>query len=285
MFIKRALSIIILSCCLFKSLPCAFVEALSQNKHDRQIDKNLGKPVFSFAHALNGMIMNQWFYTTELSRILLVGEPKIFETIRYWPLVHIMSEAGPLFDNRFENFIKNVGQLPQEQLKEAIKDAILLSPYSTKAYSASALLDHLIEALQNEILYTKCQIQHDFKWDQKSLNYMKKSVALALGCIATKAISSFIATNDVATEYNASELLDAIAMLGVLPASYRILNGCYKVLAIDPNACNQYLETYEELLSFVQKLKVQLEANGFITFKLTNGCIATLKNNKLIFGE
>ncbi len=266
-------------------MPCAFLETLQENMHDRQIDKNLGKPVFSFAHALNGMMVNQWFYTTELSRILLVGEPKIFETVRYWPIVHIMSEAGPLFDNRFENFIKKVGQSSQEQLKEAIKDAILLSPYSTKAYSVSELLDYLIEALQNEIIYTKRQIQHDFKWDQKSLNYMKKSVALALGCIATKAISSFIATSAIAKQYNASELLDAIAILGVLPASYRILNGCYKVLATDPNACNQYLPRYEELLSFVQNLKVQLEADDFITFKLANGCIATLKNNKLIFGE
>lgn len=285
MFSRKVISVIVLSCCLFKSLSCVFFETLSKNTHDRQIDKNLGKPVFSFANTLNGLVLDQWLYTTELSRILLVGEPRVFETVRYLPVVNIISEAGPLFDNRFENFIKNVGQSSQEQLQEAIKDAILLSPYSTKAYSASVLLDYLAEALQNEIMHTRSQITHDFKWDQKSLHYMKKSVVWALGFAATKAVSSFIATKTIAKKYNALKWFDTIATFGVLPASYRILNGCYKVLATDPNACNQYLERYEELLSFVQELKAQLQADGFITFKLTNGRVATLKNNKLTFSE
>lgn len=244
--------------------------------HDRQIDKSLGKPVFSFVKMLNGAIQDRWFYTTELSRILLVGEHRVFEAVRYVPVIDVISLAGPLCDNRFENFIKNVGQSSQEQLQEAIKDAILLSPYSTKAYSVSPLLDYLVEALQNEIMYTRDQIKHDFKWDQKSFYYMKKSVALTFGLMA------FVA---IAKKYNELKYLHAIATLGLFPASYGALKGCYNVLATDPNACNQHVEKYEELLAFVQKLKAQLKENGFITFKLANGCTATLKDDKLIFDE
>lgn len=271
MFYRRVIAIIVLSCCFF--------ESIGKNMHDRKIDENLGKPVFSFVERLNGVTVEQFCYTTELSRILLVGEHRVFEFVRHLPIINVISLAGPLFDNRFENFIKNVEKSSQRQLQEAIEDAILLSPYNTKAYSVNKLLNYLVETLQNKIVYIKDQIKHDFKWDQKSFSSMKKSVALAVGLMAFV----LYCDNNIENKVSSLEFLNAVATLGLLPVSYQVMKNCYKILTINPNACNQYLDKYEELLAFVQKLKAQLETNGFITFKLTNGRIATLKDNKLIF--
>ena len=278
MFNRRVIAIIVLSCCFF--------ESIGKNMHDRKIDENLGKPVFSFVETLNGVTVEQFCYTTELSRILLVGEHRVFEFVRHLPIIRVISLAGPLFDNRFENFIKNVEKSSQRQLQEAIEDAILLSTYNTKAYSVSKLLNYLVEALQNKIVYIRDQIKHDFKWDQKSFRSMKKSVAWAIGLMACVVITNKYITHgdeNIANKVSSLEFLNAVATLGLLPVSYQVMKNCYKILTINPNACNQYLDKYEELLAFVQKLKAQLETNGFITFKLTNGRIATLKDNKLIF--
>lgn len=282
MFSKKALSIILLSCCLFKSLSC--LEILIENGHDRKIEQDLGKRIFSFMHLGGG---TEWYYTTELSRVLLVGEPRVFHAIRYFPVIGFMGGVGPLFDNRFEDFIKKIEQSSEKKLQEAIKDAILLSPYSTKAYSANRLLDYLAEALQNKIVHVKNQIDSDYTWDQESLSYMKKSVLLALGLTACIAITNqYIDNNNGENSVSYySKSLNDMAILGLFPASYKVLKGCYKVLTTDPNACNQHLEKYEKLLAFVQKLKAQLEENGSITFTLANGRRATLKNNKLIFDE
>jgi len=254
--------------------------------HDQKINENLGKPVSTFAEIVNGGTAEHFCYTTELSRILLVGEPRIFQTIRRLPVINVISLAGPLFDNRFEDFIKNVEKSSQRELQEAIEDALLLSPYNTKAYSANKLLNYLIEILQDKIVYIKEQIKHDFKWERKSFSSMKKSVAWGIGLIACVVITNKYITHDDKNIANAMfglELLNAVATLGLLPVSYKALKNCYKTLTIDANACNQYLDKYEELLAFVQKLKAQLETNKFITFKLKNGRIATLKDNTLFF--
>jgi len=244
-----------------------FIETFQENMHDRQIDKDLGKPVFSFVHRTNGFPCQQWFYTTELSRILLVGKHKVFKTIEYLPLVNILACVAPLFDNRFEDFIGHVGTSSQKRLQEAVKDVIVLSRYNTNAYSVGTLLDHLVEALEGKIVYTKDQIERGFKWDQKYVHYMQKSIALALG------LTAVITT---AEGYDELSYVRSIAALGLLPASYKMLKGCYKVLTTDPNASNKYLEKYEDLLVFVQKLKAQLEESGAIVFTLANGRIVTI---------
>jgi len=273
MFNLRLLAIIALFCCFF--------ESMGQNMSFRKIEENLGKPVHTFVETLDGVIVEQFCHTTELSRILLVGEPRVFETVRHLPLISGISLAGPIFDNRFEDFIKNVEKSSQRQLQEAIEDALLLSTYNTKAYSVSALLNYLIEALQKKIVYINAQIKHDYKWDQKSFSSMKKSGALAVGLEAfIVLINKYAIIEDRASNLN---FLKAMASLSLLPVSYYVLKNGYKLLTINPNASTQYLDKYEGLLAFVQKLKAQLETNGFITFQLANGRIATVQDNELIF--
>lgn len=138
--------------------------------------------------------------------------------------------------------------------------------------------------VQKKIVYIKDQIKHDFKWDQQSVRSMQKSSAWAIGLIAFVAITNkYISNNNTENTVSNVEALNAVATLGLLPASYCVLNNSCKILTINPNACNQHLHKYEELLVFAQELKAQLEANGFIDFKLTDGRIATLKDNKVIF--
>lgn len=276
MFNRKVIAIIALSCCFF--------ESMGKNRDDRTVGEKLGKPVYTFIETLNCVTVEQFCYTTELSRILLVGEPRVFEFVRCLPIINFISLVGPLFDNRFEDFVKNVEKSSQIQLQEAIKDALLLSTHNTKSYTVSKLLNYLVEALQKKIIYIKDQIKHGFKWDQKSFRSMEKSVAWAIGLIAFVVITNkYIGDKNIDNKVSNLEGLNAIASLGLLPVSYQVLKNCYKILTINPNACNQYLDNYEELLAFVQKLKAQLETNGFIAFKLTNGCIATLKDNTLIF--
>lgn len=300
MFGRRILSIFILYCCLFTNVSsCFFIETLSKNMHTKELDNNMGKPVYSFVERLNGLMVDQWYYTTELSRILLVGEPQFFESVRYSP-ISFVSIAGPFFDNRFEDFIVNVKQYSLSELQEAIKDAILLTPYSTKAYSVKKLLDYLIAVLQHKIAVVENQIKHNFKWDQESLCYMKKSIAW-LAVLATIAVATNTynqgddakikgmmpnPNNDkqIKGEVSNLEFVHSVAVLGCIPASLAALKGSYKVLTIDPKACNPYLEQYKELLTFVKNLKSQLEANGCITFQLDNGRIATIKQELIAFG-
>jgi len=282
--------LIVLFCCLL-----SFLRAFGVNMNEmsnkmnakeflQTIGEKLGKPVSGYVETVNFVTAEQFFYTTELSRTLLVGEHGVFRFVRGLPIIDAICLAAPLFDNRFEIFIKNAEKLSQRRLLEAIEDAILLSPYNTKAYSASKLLNFLCEALQNKIAYIKDQIKHDFKWDQKSLSSMKKSSAWAIGLITLVVITNnYIDKANIENKVSNVEFLNAIATLGLLPVSYQILKNCYKILTINPNACNQYLDKYEELLAFVQTLKAQLETNGFITFELTNGRTATLKDNALIF--
>jgi len=199
MFNRKALAVIALFCCFF--------ESIGKNMDDQTIGEKLGKPVHTFIETLNGAKVEQFCHTTELSRILLVGEPRFFEYVRHLPIINVISLLGPLFDNRFKNFIKNVEKSSQRQLQEAIEDAIALRLYNTKAYSVGKLLNYLVEALQNKIAYIR---------DKNSLS---------------------------------------------------------------PNAYNQYLDKYEELLAFVQKLKEELETNGSITLELANGRTATFKDD------
>jgi hypothetical protein len=284
MFNRRLIGFIVLFCCFF--------ESSGKNVKDRRtIGEALGKPVSIFVEITNFNKTEQFSYTTELSRILLVGEPQVLQSVRCLPFISglinpLISLAAPLFDNRFENFIKNIERFSQKQLQEAIEDAILLSQYeyNTKAYSASKLLNLLSKALQAKIAYTQDQIKHDFKWDQKSFSSLKKSGAWAIGLISLVVITNkYIPNTNTKNKVSNLEALNAVATLGLLPVSYKVLKNCYKILTIDPNDCNQYLCKYEELLAFVQKLKAQLETNGFITFELANGRTATLKDNWVTF--
>lgn len=262
----------------------------------RTIGEKLGKPVSSFVEISDHVNkLEQFCYTTELSRILLVGEPRVLQSIRCFPLINsvinpVIDLISPIFNNRFvnnrfENFIKNADKFSQRELQEAIEDAILLSTYNSKAYSASKLLNFLSEALNKKVAYIKDQIQNNFKWDQKIFNSLKKSGALATGLITFVIITNkYIDKTNIGNKVSNLEGLNAIATLCLLPVSYKLLKNCYKILTIHPNACNHYLDKYEELLTFVQKLKAQLETNGSITFQLPNGRTATkLKDNQLIF--
>lgn len=264
MFTKRVMSIVILSCCLSISLPAFFIETVQHNGHNRNIDKALGKTVFSFTKSLNGAVIDQWLYTNDLSRELLVGEHWIFESIRSWsmlPLINIFSGPigivcgmTPLFDNRFENFISNVEKCSEQELQEAVKDAVFLSKHSTKAYSADKLLDYLIDTLQNRVDYIKNHIKRNAKWDQNALYSMKKSVACTVGLTALIAATQ---KGDSATK----EGLHSAAVLGLLPASYGLLKSGYKVLSTDPSTQATYLDKYEELLRFVQNIKTKKDSH------------------------
>lgn len=286
MLCKKALLLIIL-CCLFENAShCMTITKIEQNAHSKEFEKKVGKKLFSFGHAINGAVVDRWYYTTELSRILIVGEPRMFESVRGWPIISGVYLFGPLFDNRFDDFIENAKQFSQQKLEEAVQDAILLSPYSSKGYSVNKLLDYLIEALQHKVADIKEQVEHNYKWHQKSYSNLKKSVAVLVGLIATVAITSKnITHNDKNKKNKVSnlEFLSIIATFGCIPASYKVLKGCYKVVTIDPNASNQYLKKYEELLIFLQKIKLQLETSGCITFKLESGYTATIKDNQVIF--
>jgi hypothetical protein len=175
--------------------------------NNQTIDKKLGKPVSSFVRTVDFMPTDTFYYTTELSRILLVGEPRAFETVRAIPLINLIFLAAPLFnnrlfDNRFKKFIKNGEKYSQSQLQEAIEDAVVLTTYNTNAYSVSTLLNYLSKALLSKI----------------------------------------------------GDRMDQIKS-------------------------NENLDKYQELLSFVQKIKEQLKTNGFITLTLRSGNTATINND------
>ncbi len=283
MFNRRLIGLVALFFCSFGSI--------GGNVKNRTIGEALGKQVFVFVETSNLIQVEKFCYTTELCRTLVVGEHRVFESLRCLPMINsvinpMIGLVTPLFDNRFENFIENVERFSQRQLQEAIEDAILLSPheYNTRAYSASKLLSFLSKALQDKIAYIKDQIKHDFKWDQKTFSSLKKSSAWAIGLTTLVVITNkYIDKTNIGNNVASLEFLNAIATLGLLPVSYQILKNCYKILTIRPNACNQDLYKYEELLAFVQKLKAQLETDGFITFELKNGRTATLKDNMVIF--
>lgn len=147
------------------------------------LNQKLGKPVFSFIEITDFILSERFVYTTELSRILLVGEPRVFETIRCIPLINLVMQ-GPLFifntlfnnrffTGRFEKFIKNSDKYSQAQLQEAIEDVVVLTTYNTNAFSVSRLLDYLSNALESKIGYIKEQIKYDSKWDHKSFRALK----------------------------------------------------------------------------------------------------------------
>lgn len=282
MFNRRLIGFIALFFCSF--------ESIGANVKNRTIEEALGKRVFVFVEMSDLIQVEKFSYTTELCRTLVVGEHRVFESLRCLPIINnvinpVINLATPLFDNRFEDFIENVEKFSLRKLQEAIEDAILLSPYeyNTRAYSASKLLIFLSEALQDKIAYVKDQIKHDFKWDQKTFSSLKKSSAWAIGLTLVVITNKHIDKTSIGNNVASLEFLNAIATLGLLPVSYQILKNCYKILTIRPNACNQDLYKCEELLAFVQKLKAQLETDGFITFELENGRTATLKDNMVIF--
>ncbi|MDR3646300.1 MAG: hypothetical protein P4L22_02030 [Candidatus Babeliales bacterium] len=284
---KRLIGFIVLFCCFFVNIGAKVKE--------RTIGEKLGKPVYSFVELTDFNKSEQFCYTTELSRILLVGEPRALEYIRCLPLINsvtnpVIGLISPLFNNRFvnnrfDNFINSADKFSQRRLQEAIEDAILLSTWNTKAYSASKLLSHLSTSLDKKIAYIKDQIQNDSKWDQKSLSSLKKSGAWATGLITFVIITNkYIDKTNIGNKVSNLEGLNAIATLSLLPVSYKILKNCYKIWTTDPNTCKTHLNKYEDLLAFVQKLKSELETNGSITFQLKNGNTATkLKDDTLIF--
>ena len=155
-------------------------------------------------------------------------------------------------------------------MQEVIEDAIVLTAYNTNAYSVNKLLDYLAKALQGKVSYIKNQIKHDSKWDQRSKRSLKKSGAWVAGLMAACIISN---------KYNA-ENINGIAALGLIAVSCSMLKNSYKFLTVSPNASNDNLDKYEELLSFVQKLKEQLETDGSIAITLRNGNTATIKDHR-----
>ena len=273
MFNRKVIALIILLFCFF--------ESSGKDMNNQTIDKKMGKPVYSSTLvSLDTGAIDKYCYTTELSRILLTGEPRVFEILRLIPLinslmqpvfaVHFLVLNNRFFDSRFSKFIKKSEKHSQSQLQEAIEDAIVLTAYNTNAYSVSRLLDYLAKVLQGKVVYIKDQIGHDSKWDQRSLRSLKKSGAWAAGLMAVCIISN---------KYNA-ENINGIAGLGVIAVSCQMLKSGYKFLTVNPNASNDNLDKYEELLLFVQKLKEQLQANGSIVLALRNGNTATIKDHR-----
>ena len=255
--------------------------------NNQRIDKKLGKSVSSFIEMTNFIVTEKFVYTTELSRILLVGEPRGFGTIRYIPLINVVM-TGPLlifntlfnnrfFTGRFEKFIKNSEKYSQAQLQEAIEDAVVLTTYNTNAFSVSRLLDYLSNALESKVGYIKEQIKYDSKWDHKSFSALKKWGALAAGLMAFILVNQGIGC--IGGSASTIENIRGFAALGLIFASYQTVKNCYKILTINPNANAEALGKYEELLLFVQKLKEQLKINGFIAFTFRNGHTATIAND------
>jgi|GEM_PF-1504594 len=286
MFHKIKMAALVTFCCLFQD---------AQGNYTReQLENYFGRPVFSYVHLVDFNVVDQWLYTTELSKILLVGDNLVFDSMKEIPVAgSVLRLIEPTYknrfcDTRFESFIKNVEKSSQQELQEAIGDAILLSSASTQAYSAPQLLDYLIKALQNKIIVIKNQIKHDFKYDQKSLQSMKKSVVSVIVLMACVAITNKYCSSDdntVNKTVSNATALNSLAFLCLLPASYKLLKDCYALLMIDPNAYNQYLDEYQKLLIFVKKLKIELKNTRALSFKLATGCIATLKIQDTILGS
>lgn len=265
-----------------------FFENIQGAMNREQLEKKLGKPVYSFVHMVDFHVMDHWFYTTQLSEILLVGEGPIIETCRLLPVVgsSIVPLISPIFDNRFENFVQNIGNYSQQQLREAIQDTLILTGGSSKAYSMSNLLYYLQDALQTKIDLIENQINFDFRYDQESVYSMQKSVALAAGLIAFISVANrYITCDDKKLDSKISNLeaLHAIASLVLLPASYKILKNSYEFFTKDPHARNQYLHEYQDLLEFVQNLNSELKTDGCITFTLDNGNVATVKEHTVLW--
>lgn len=265
-----------------------FFENIQGSWSREQVEEKLGKPVHSFVYMVDLIVMDHWFYTTQLSKILLVGEGPIIETCRLFPVVgpSIVQLISPIFDNRFENFVENIGNYSQRKLREAIQDTLILTGGSSKAYSMSSLLYYLQDALQTKIGAIEDQIKSDSTYDQESVYSLQKSVALATALIAFISVANrYITCDDKILDSKVSDLegLHALASLGLLPASYTMLKNSYKVFFKDPNARNQYLHEYQDLLEFVQNLNSELKTDGCITFTLDNGNVATVKEHPVLW--
>jgi len=286
MFHKIKMTVLVIFCCFFQD---------AQGNFSReQLENYFGRPVSSYQHLVDFIVVDEWLYTTDLSKILLVGDNVIFDSMKEIPVAGaVLRLIEPIYknrfcDTRFENFIKNVEKSSQQELQDAIRDAILLSSASTQAYATPQLLDYLIAALQNKIIVIKNQMKHDFKYDQKSLLSMKKSavsVIVLMACVAITNKNCSSDDNTVNKTVSNATALNSLAFLCLLPASYKLLKDCYAVLMIDPNAYNQYLDEYQKLLIFVKKLKIELKNTGALSFKLATGCKATVKIQDTILGS
>lgn len=292
MFNKKLIAIIVMFSCFFKNAQAS----MTSEEFAKQLGKMLTKPVSYFIFIVDYQIEDRYYYTTELSKLLLGGNSKIIESGKsmpiIWPVFSLASVAtyvwDELFDTRLAAFMKKIEECSQQELQEAIKDALLLSKYSNHGYFPSCLLNYLVEKLQNRVFFVREQVKYNFTYDQESYRYMTRSLPWAIGFLAVVAIASRYDTREVKSfsdfetmekqEMSPSLFLGSIAMLGAVPTLFKTLKGAYKVLTTDPNAYNQYLEKYEQLLAFVQNLKNELDVVGFITFKLPSGYTATVKD-------
>lgn len=274
MFRKAFFLVFVVSLCSFKDLSSAAVEIITQNIHDKQLDKNLGKRISSFTSSLG----DSFYYTTKLSRILLVGEHRAFESVQWLPVINSLSILGPLFHNRlynsrFDKFITHVEKSSQNSLKEAIKDAVLLAPYNSKAYWADDLLDYLVEVLEKKIAEI-ADINDGCVFDPRSLHCMKKYM------VVTALLMGVSYMTDSPDSKNSNlEFINSLSSLGLIPSSYKLLKSSYNTITIYPQHKKKYLNKYEELLSYVQALKQELAINGCVVFELSNGLTAILEDN------
>lgn len=256
MFGKKIIVIVGLLCCFF--------EHAQSGMNREQLEIKLGKPVYRFVQPLDyTLIIDDYefrdycLYTTELSKILLVGE------------------------NRFDDFIESIGKSSQKQLREAIQDTLLLTGGSSKAYSMSKLLYYLEDILQRKIDFIENQIKFDYTYDQESVFAAQKSFTVAVALIVFASVAQAYIPSDAKNSNNTNvsnaEGLYSLAILGLIPALYIVLKNSYEVLTKNPRAHNQYLKEYQDLLEFVQNLIFELKEKSCISFTLDNGNLANIK--------
>ena len=133
--------IVALSGCFFESVHAVnwFFEDTPAGKALEQLKRGLRIPVSSFVHTVDFHVMDQWYYTTELSRILLVGEHRFFEHVRYVPAIGgLLSLPGPLFDNRFEYITRWVPEWQTVKYPKPMVEHSYARDRALKAYKASS---------------------------------------------------------------------------------------------------------------------------------------------------
>lgn len=165
----------------------------------------------------------QYNYSTPLSFLLVAGEISQFlDEIKYWE---------------------------EKDIYFALEEFIRLRPFNKREWtspSIEGLLADLHRILKEQTEYINNQIKNQYRFDYRSL-------AMAAGWLS-------LSTGMGAIGYYAKD-----QTLAMLLASFSILFAVVSVIdflaANNPNRYNEYLEKYQNLLKFVQKLQKYVYPN------------------------